>query len=260
MERLSGRQRNGITTVGMRNWGMLFVICGIVSRGILQNRMLGMADGNTAHLLDTMMNHPDAMGIATLALVMQAMETCAAPVFCFLLVEGFTRTKDYFRNLLRMAGVAVVSEIPYNFAIDGQILSMSTRNPVFALVICLIMLFLFRHYEARKLANTAIKFCVLLASFIWCKMLGIQDGGCCVIICAVLWWCRNRPNYRNLIACSATVACMLFSPFFMAAPMGFMVIHFYNGEKGEESTAVRYAMYPAILLVIGIAGRFLPGI
>lgn len=260
MERLSGKRKTGITTVGLRNWGMLFVICGIVSRGILQNRMLGMADGNTAHLLDMMMTHPDAMGIATLALVLQAMESCAAPVFCFLLMEGFMHTQDFFQYLVRVAGIALVSEIPYNFAIDGQIFSLSTRNPAFALVICLIMLFLFRHYEARKMANTAIKFFVLLASFVWCKMLGIQDGGCCVIICAVLWWCRNRPNYRNLIACSATVACMLFSPFFMAAPMGFMAIHFYNGEKGEESRALRYAMYPVILLVIGVAGLFLPNL
>ena len=257
MERLSGRQRNGITTVGLRNWGMLFVICGIVSRGILQNRMLGMAGGNTAHLMDTMMNNPDAMGIATLALVLQATETCAMPVFCYMLLEGFTHTKDFFRYLGRMTALALISEIPYNFAIDGQLLSMSSRNPVFGLVLCLIVLFLYQRYEAKSFVNTAIKFCIFLAAFVWCKMLGIHDGACCVIISTVLWWCRNRPNYRNLIACSATVACMLFSPFYMAAPMGFMAIHFYNGEAGDESRILRYAMYPAILLVIGIAGLFL---
>ena len=213
-----------------------------------------MAGGNTAHLMDTMMNNPDAMGIATLALVLQAMESCATPIFCYMLVEGFMHTKDFTKYLTRVLLLAVISEIPYNFAIDGELLALSTRNPVFGLALCLIMLHFYQRYETRSMANFGIKLCVLLAAFVWCNMLSIEDGGCCVIICTVLWWCRKRPNYRNLIGCSATVACMLLSPVYVAAPMGFMAIHFYNGEKGEESRVLRYAMYPVILLIIGAAG------
>ena len=43
----------------------------------------------------------------------------------------------------------------------------------------------------------------------------------------------------------------------MAAPMGFLAIHFYNGEKGEENRLVNYLAYPVILLAVGLAGAFL---
>ena len=257
MERLVGNQKTGITTVGLRNWGMLFMICGILSRGILQNRMLGMAGATNEQLMDTMMNNPDAFGIATLALVLQAMETCAVPIFCYLLVDGFLHTKNFPQYLARVLIVAAVAEIPYNLAIDGQLFALSTRNPAFGMVLCLVMLHLFRQYEAKGLKNTAIKLCVFLAALVWANMLKIQDASCCVLITAVLWLVRNKQNYRILIGCSGSVLCMLFSPFYVAAPMGFMAIHFYNGEKGEESRIMRYAMYPVILAIIAAAAFFM---
>ena len=42
----------------------------------------------------------------------------------------------------------------------------------------------------------------------------------------------------------------------MLAPMGMMVLHFHNGEKGEENRLVSYLFYPVGLTVIGIAGAF----
>lgn len=257
MERLTDNQKTGITTVGLRNWGMIFVICGIVSRGILQNRMLGMAGATNEQLMDTMLNNPDAFGIATLALVLQAMESCAAPVFCYLLVEGFQHTVNFPQYLLRVLATAVVSEIPYNMALEGQWFVLSSRNPAFGMVLCLVMLHLFQQYEQKGLKNAVIKICVVLAALVWGKMLSIQDGSCCVLITTVLWLVRNKENYRILMGCSGSVLCMLFSPFYVASPMGFMPIHFYNGEKGEESRFMRYAMYPVILVIIAVGANML---
>lgn len=257
MERLTGNQKTGITTVGLRNWGMLFLICGIISRGILQNRMLGMAGATNEQLMDTMMNNPDAFGIATLALVLQAMESCATPIFCFLLLDGFLHTQNFVKYLTRVTITAVVSEIPYNYALQGKLFVMDSRNPVFGLVLCLVMLSLFQQYGAKGFKNIAIKFVVFLAALVWAGMLKIQDANCCVVITALLWLVRNKQNYRILMGCSGSVACMLFSPFYVAAPMGFMPIHFYNGEKGDESRLFRYGMYPAILVMVGLAGKYL---
>ena len=39
--------------------------------------------------------------------------------------------------------------------------------------------------------------------------------------------------------------------------MGFMPIHFYRGEKGEENRLLNYLAYPVLLLAAGLAGMFL---
>ena len=42
----------------------------------------------------------------------------------------------------------------------------------------------------------------------------------------------------------------------LAAAMGFLAIHFYNGEPGEGNRVVNYLFYPVCLLVIGLAAMY----
>ena len=82
MERLGNtRPTSGLNTGSLRAWGMLFVVGGIVSCSILQNRMLGVGLRNPEELKVLMDSSSTAMIIATIALVLQAMETVAVPIF-----------------------------------------------------------------------------------------------------------------------------------------------------------------------------------
>ena len=38
--------------------------------------------------------------------------------------------------------------------------------------------------------------------------------------------------------------------------IGFLAIHFYNGEEGNSSRLVNYLFYPVTLLVIGLIAKF----
>lgn len=257
MERLRSERPNGLSREGLRKWGMLFLILGIVGRGILQNRMLGMWSLSNDQLLDVMTNQPDAMLIATIALMLQFIETCAAPVFCMLLVEGAIHTSSLEKYIIRVFGLAVVSEIPYNFAFSGKLLDMSSRNPVFAMALCLVMIYLYNRYSAKSFVNVAIKLAVTVAALVWSNMLSIEGASCCVVLTAVLWGIRNKPTYRNLMGASAAMACSLFSLFYLASPMGFLAINYYNGEKGEENRVFSYLFYPVVLTAVGIAGALL---
>lgn len=257
MERLTRNERTGLDSDGLRTWGLLFLGFGVLGRGLLQNGMLGMAESTNEQLLDTLMNSSNGMVIATFALIFQLLEACAAPIFCFLLVEGFTHTTDFGGYLRRVLGLAVISELPYNFAVTGKLIDLGSRNPVFAMALGLVLLYFYKLYADRSLANFLIKLCVTVAALVWGTMLSIDGGVCCVIITAVLWAFRNKPVYRNIMGCTASVVCTLFSLFYLAAPMSFLIIHFYNGEKGQRSRAVNYLAYPAMLLAVGIVGKFL---
>ena len=118
MERLGNTRPSGLHTGSLRAWGMLFVIAGIVSRGILQNRMLGVGLHSMQELMEMMQSSNTAMIIATIALILQAMETVAVPIFVFLLFEGFQHTSDWKKYVARVVGLAVLTEIPYDLAMN----------------------------------------------------------------------------------------------------------------------------------------------
>ena len=102
-----------------------------------------------------------------------------------------------------------------------------------------------------------IKVVVTLAAFIWSQMLSIEFGAAMVVLTAALWLTWQKTNYRVIVGAMAAMLCTLISPFFLASPMSFLTVHLYNGEEGSLARPVRYLMYPAILLVLGLAGNML---
>lgn len=258
MDRLANHhKRTGITVNTLRIWGMVFLAAGVVGRGVVQNHILGFGTMNTQQMLEVMQSSEAAMNYATMSLALQALETCAAPIFALLLVEGIRHTSDFKKYFLRVLGVALLIEIPYNLAMGKGFFDLSSRNPVFGLVLCMILIWFYRRYSAPGFQNVLIKILVTVASLIWVKMLAIEFGGPVLLITVVLWGLRHKGLYRNFAGASVSIACSLFSPFFLASPMSFLAIHMCNGEKGEENRIVNYLMYPAILLMAAIAGKFL---
>ena len=88
---------------------------------------------------------------------------------------------------------------------------------------------------------------------------GMPAVGTCslLVIFAVLWAFRAKPMLCSIAGATASMVCCLFSMFFLAAPMGFLAVHFYNGEKGADNRRVNYLVYPVLLLADWAVGVFL---
>lgn len=248
MERLSRQRSTGLTNTGLRIWGLLCLLLGIVGLCVVENHLLNLDELNNQQLLEAMQNSSGVMAMASLALVLRAVSTCAAPVFCFLLTEGFTHTSNLGKYALRIGAVALLTEIPYNLAMSGEILDFTSRNPTFGILLCLAVLYFFDRYKERSLGNVLVKVVVVIAAFLWTAMLSVSDGACCLVLTMVIWALRAKPMYRDFVGAVVAVLCCLLNPFYLLAPMAFLLIHFYNGEKGEGSKAANYLAYPAVLL------------
>ncbi len=250
-------KRTGITVNALRTWGMVFLAAGIIGRGVLQNHILGFAGMNTQQMLEVMQSSETAMNYATMSIALQALETCAVPIFAMLLVEGVQRTSDLVKYFQRLFGLALITEIPYNLAMGQGFLDFGSRNPVFSLVLGFLLIYFYRRYSAPGFQNVLVKVLVTAAALVWVKMLSIEFGAPTLVILVTLWAFRAKPVYRNFIGASVSIACSLLSPFFLASPMSFLAIHMCNWEKGEENRTVNYLMYPALLLLATLVGKFL---
>ena len=258
MERLGNHyKKTGISVNALRTWALLFLAAGILGRGVIQNHILSFAGMGMQQMLDIMQSSETAMNYATVSLALQALETCAAPLFVYLLVEGVVHTSDFWKYFCRVLATAVITEIPYNLAMGKGILDFGSRNPVFGLVLALILIFFYQRYSNPGMKNLGVKILVTLAGFVWVKMLGIEFGMPVLVLTAVMWGTRNKGVYRSFAGASAAIVCSIFSPFFLASPMVFLAIHMCNGEKGEDNRTVNYLMYPGMLLIAFAAGKML---
>ena len=85
-------------------------------------------------------------------------------------------------------------------------------------------------------------------------MLRIDHGISLIFLLCVIWFFRSRPRYSTIGGAAGAMCCTLFSIFYLASPLSFLVIHFYNGEPGENNRLVTYLAYPVLLLAIGLVG------
>lgn len=258
MERLSANTRpSGIGAGALRAWGLILLLAGVVGKGLIQNGMLGLNHMTMDQILQLMNEGEGVMGMVTLSLVLTATESCAVPIFAFLLVEGYQHTASYKKYLTRVVVLATVSEVLYNYVMSGSLVDMQTRNPVWCVVLGLILLGLFGYVDEKMGGKKLLKIVMGVAGILWAHMLKVEYGIFFLAVMLTLWAMRAKPQFRLFVGMGVTALCTAISPFYLAATMGFMVIHFYNGEKSESSSLLNYFAYPAMLLVCALAPLFL---
>lgn len=258
MERLhDNNSTSGIQSNTLRIWGFVFLTLGILGKGLLQNRYLQLDQLTAQQLLEVMSASGTAMILATAALALQAVETCAIPLFSFLLVEGFAHSGSRKKYFLRVAGLAVLSEIPYNLAISGKLLDTASRNPVFGLALGLILMYFWNRFDRQDFPGKLLRFAITAAAVFWAGMLKIDHGVPMIVIIGTLWLLRKKPQLRTLVGSVAAMACSAVSPFYLASAMGFLPIHMYNGEREQLEGRTHYIVYPVLLLAVWAAGILL---
>lgn len=247
------RKEAGIGRSTLWLLGMVLLALGLLGRGIIQTRVLGVGSGSNDDLL-AVLNMSGGMTAAGTALVLEALEVCAVPVFAVLTLDGFQKTGSFRNYLLRVLGLAFVCEIPYNFAISAKVWDPGTKNPVFSLVLALIVLYFYRQYQGFDAVKVLIRILVTAAALFWAMAFAVRFGAVMIIVTAVLWIFRDRSSLRSMLGASACVCCCVANPLYMFAPFGFLAAHLYNEEKGIIGKGMQYAAYPVLLLMIGAAG------
>ncbi len=254
---LFNRNRHaGLTSATLRLWGMLFVAAGAVSKGVLQNRLMGLGGASAQDVLAMMQQSKTYMTMASVALILQAAETCAVPIFALLLAEGFSHTKNWKKFLLRVSIAALAAEIPFNLLFCGKFLDFGTQNPGIALVLGLAMLKLYAFFPEKTWSHRFIRLFVAIAAILWAEMLHIYHGTPLVVLAAVFWLMREKHQFRGLVGAGVSLCFTIISPFYLACPLGAMAVHGYNGKPGTENRLVNYALYPVLLLVIWAATTY----
>lgn len=165
----------------------------------------------------------------------------AFPIYCFLLVEGFMHTRSRTKYLLRLGLFALVSEIPFDYAIYGHWFYPAKQNVFFTLFLGLLVMIL-----ANRLKNDWGQFLIMAAGVFLGYLLKTDYGARGVFLICALYLVR----YARPIQCLMGSLIMQYE---ITAPLSFIPILLYNGEKGRiKLKYFFYWFYPVHLLLLGI--------
>lgn len=183
----------------------------------------------------------------------------AFPIYAFFLAQGFRYTKSRARYLARLAGFALLSEIPFDYMVYGQAFAWQGQNVMFTLTLALLAL---ACLEKGGWWMTGAVACCLAA-----EALRTDYGSFGVLLPVTsfyLW-----PRGKGLWALVFLAMCWLWEfapipgtpvPMEALGVAAALPLALYHGGRGTEGPVVRwgfYAVYPlhmgVLALIAGLA-------
>lgn len=233
-----------VTAATLKWYGCATMLFYSISMSVIQNGMLHVNQLTNVELRELMVADPERMVLSSWAAVFQLLGGLAIPVFAFLLVEGFLHTRNYKAYLIRMAGFALLSEIPFDFAMSGRLFDWTGQNLLVTLTIGLIMLYGLKLFDAGKW----VKLLIVFAAVLWSMLMRTQFGVCMVLLMAVYYLMRD---HKARLWIGGVVSLM-----YVTGPVSNFVLKRYNHQRGEQPNKyLFYILYPLHLLILGMITR-----
>lgn len=198
----------------------------------------------------------------------------AMPIFAFQIAEGFFRTHDRRRYLLRMLLFALVSEIPFNLMAGGRVFYPIHQNVMFTFLIALLLMSAMERFYAQKIRFLFVSVACAAAAWILGIVTFVDYYHYGIFMVLLFYWSYRLPRLPAmavqlaglLYICDSMGGLVVPVELFgvthevgrqMAAILALIPIWLYSGRKGYSSKAVQYAcyaFYPVHMLVLYVIG------
>lgn len=170
----------------------------------------------------------------------------AFPIYCFLLVEGFVHTRNVAKYAVRLLMFAILSEIPFDLALYQQTVNILHQNVFFTLLISLLSIWVISYADNKLNGNIFIKILVALIGMTGAGVLNTDYGASGVAFVLILYIFRYNRSIQIIVGCIASILVLGE----LAAPLSFIFIAGYRGEKGLKLKYFFYIIYPMHLILL----------
>ena len=184
--------------------------------------------------------------------ILRGVGRIAFPIYCFLLVEGFRRTRSVKNYFLRLSAFALISEIPFDLAFNKGPFDWSDQNVFFTLALGLAAVWAWDTVTRSDQAACPLSRLLLAAAaagaLAYAAYLIKSDydwRG--VLVIMLMHICRDDPAERFG---AAGPALLLAGKIEAASWPDFLLFDLYNGQRGRQNKYFFYAFYPGHLLFL----------
>ena len=179
----------------------------------------------------------------------------AFPLFCFMLVEGYFKTRNRKKYLLNLLLFGVISEIPFDMFTTASFFNMNWNNVMFTLALVLVTVWIIDTLKEKmqkrpKALWYLVSILIVLGMCCVSMSLSLDYEHHAILIGYFFYLFHDMPVF----AIPFGYASMFKEPW---ALLGFGLTLTYNGERGKQHKMLYYWFYPVHLLILGLLRLYL---
>lgn len=176
----------------------------------------------------------------------------AFPLFSFFIAEGFVKTSNKKRYLLRMIAWAVVTEPFFDQMLFGQWVNWKYQNILFTFSLALVMLYavewIMDLLSSQGLSETTSQLLGLpfvIGIALLAEALMVDYGGL-VVMLVYFFYFFEREQYGWIVIIGA----FTFTSYNLPGLLSVGLLTLYNGERGKQYKWLNYSFYPLHMIMI----------
>lgn len=224
------------------------------AQSVIQNGVLDMRGRTAQELNELAASNHDAFMFAGMASVLMLIGAAALPIFSYLLVIGIEKTSNVKWYILRVLAAAVLTEIPYDWAVSGKPFNWSDQSFLWTILIALIMLVLMKTFSGKSALAVILNIMLIGGGCIWAIFFRSKFGAGFVLLTAMLYLLREHKGVSVIVG-------IIISLIYITAPAGFILVALYSGERRNLDVKIsKYGYYifcPVIALIFAVSANFL---
>ena len=210
----------------------------------------GKLYGYDATLYNNAISLPEAKKWIILYTLMRMIGRLAFPIFTFLIVEGFRKTSNLFKYIIRLVILALVSEIPYDLMVFNEFMTnncLQIQNVVFTYIIGIFLLIILRAIKQLPFIVSIFPVVAALYLAVLFKTDYAVEG---IILMYIFYTFRHDLNIKRILTIIVTFL-MSLEHYYGAAALSVFFIYFYDGQKGYiDLKRIHYVFYPLHMLIL----------
>lgn len=229
--------------------GALLMTLYFFGAAVIQNGILQVNRYTPEQLSQLLAEDANAMLWAGIGSMAEIIGMVGISIFAYLAAQGAEHTSSMGKYVLSVLVFAIVSEVPYDLAVYGQVWSWESQNTLWTVFIALVTLWLMKYVEGRGAASYALSAVAAAGGCLWAILLNCRFGWGFVLIASALFLFRRNRVISLIAGLGASLV-------YLTAAMGFILISMCSGERrtGESSLGkyAYYAYYPIMLLLLAL--------
>lgn len=172
------------------------------------------------------------------------------PLFCFLLVEGLTYTKNRSKYAIRLFIFCFLSEVPFDIALFNSWITWEHQNVFMTLLIGYLVIWvmdeLLSHMNNAYLA-LAISVPIVAAAYYLANYMHTDYRGYGVLAIVAMYLFRFD---HSLSLTAGIIILSLFNEAELPAFFALIPMFFYDGSRGKQMKYFFYFFYPVHLMLL----------
>lgn len=179
----------------------------------------------------------------------------AFPLFCFMLVEGFFKTRNRWKYLMNLLIFGVISEVPFDMFTTASFFNMNWNNVMFSLALVLVTIWIIdilkvKMQEKPKILWYLTSWLIVAIMCVIAMLLALDYEHHAILIGYFFYLFYNAKPLSIPFA----YASMYTEPWSL---LGFGLTLTYNGKRGKQNKMLSYWFYPVHLLILGALRLYL---